>query len=303
MRIIIIGLLAVQLSGIFITSDVCAQKIGIGTTTPQTPLHVRSATAVEMLRIEGLNPYISFYNGPDYSGYLWYNSNKMELGTASGSAEPVFIAPGRVATAYFTTTGRLGLGTAVPTEKLDVAGNINLTGLPKVNGTSGVAGQTLISNGTADPEWKNAAFSNNTRFCFTMDEDGATGTVNFNSTRYNLNPADIVRNPGSITINKTGLYRFDLNLNIFINYGIGGLSEPGIYLEFSVNGSLYEVLQGKAIPQAPGSPPKYGLTHHFSIELHITAPTTITLPYSIYAIGTPVSRNIFGQFTGNLISE
>jgi hypothetical protein len=279
------------------------QNIGVGTTTPQTPLDIRS-TAGQVVRVEGINPYISFFNGPVYSGYLWYNSDKMELGTPIGSGESVLIAPGRINTAYFTTAGNVGIGIASPADKLHVNGNINLTGLLKVNGSSGSTGQVLTSNGASDLQWKDAAYDNDTRFCFTMNENGSGGTVNFFETRYNLNTADIVRNPASITINKTGLYHFDLYLNIIITYGTGASYNPDMFLEFSVNGNIYEVLQGKAIPLVPGSPgPSYGLTHHFSVQLYITAPTTITLPYNIYTAGTPSARQIFGHFSGNLISE
>jgi hypothetical protein len=145
-----------------------AQNVGIGTSSPNARLHV-ATTAGQVIQVEGNNPYIGFYNGSDYRGYLWYNTNKMELGTPAGSTEAVLIAPGRVATAYFTTAGRLGLGLSSPTERLDVNGNINLNGLLKINSSSGSTGQVLTSNGSGDPEWKDAAFNNNTRFCFSLD--------------------------------------------------------------------------------------------------------------------------------------
>ncbi len=61
-------LIAVQLT-LFAQTQV---NVGVGTVTPSAPLHIKSASAVEMLRIEGTNPYISFFNnGQGYRGYLW----------------------------------------------------------------------------------------------------------------------------------------------------------------------------------------------------------------------------------------
>jgi hypothetical protein len=54
--------------------------------------------------------------------------------------------------------GNTGFGTLTPTEKLDVAGNINLTGQLKFNNSPGSAGQALVSNGpSSSPSWQNAS--------------------------------------------------------------------------------------------------------------------------------------------------
>ncbi len=281
-----------------------AQNIGIGVTTPATPLHIKATGLSQLLRLEGANPYISFFNGSTYSGYLWYNADKMELGTPSGSGEPVLIAPGRINTAYFTTAGRVGIGTAVPSEKLDVAGNINLTGLLKINGVGGTTGQVLTSKGASDPVWENAAFGNTTRFCFTMLETGISGLVDFNTTRYNLNTTDVIRNPSSITITRTGLYHFDFNLHFFLDYDGAITVPPSVYLEMSIDGALYHILQGATIPEEHNTfGDDFRLAYLFSIDLYIAAPATITLPYDVYYSGTPVGRSIYGQLAGYLISE
>jgi|GEM_PF-6574275 len=136
-------------------SGLCfGQNIGVGTTSPAAPLHLRSTTAVEMLRIEGQNPYISFFDGSTYSGYLWYNTNRMELGTPLGSGQPVVIAPSATASTYFTGAGNVGIGTSTPSDKLHVAGNVNISGTLKFDGNAGTSGQVLTSSGSiTSPVW------------------------------------------------------------------------------------------------------------------------------------------------------
>lgn len=47
----------------------------------------------------------------------------------------------------------VGIGTTNPTEKLDVTGNINVTGTIKTNGMDGAANQVLMKNGTGSLVW------------------------------------------------------------------------------------------------------------------------------------------------------
>jgi hypothetical protein len=47
----------------------------------------------------------------------------------------------------------VGIGNATPAEKLDVSGNINLTGTIKANGTDGAPGQVLMKNNSGLLNW------------------------------------------------------------------------------------------------------------------------------------------------------
>ena len=47
----------------------------------------------------------------------------------------------------------VGIGNPTPAEKLDVSGNINLTGTIKANGTDGTAGQVLMKNSSGSLNW------------------------------------------------------------------------------------------------------------------------------------------------------
>lgn len=53
-----------------------------------------------------------------------------------------------------TNTGNVGVGKTVPTEKIDVVGNVQFSGALKPNGNAGVSGQVLTSQGAASsPVW------------------------------------------------------------------------------------------------------------------------------------------------------
>jgi hypothetical protein len=60
--------------------------------------------------------------------------------------------------AFFTTTinaQNVGIATTTPSEKLDVNGNINVSGTIKVNGVDGTAGQVLMKNSGGVFSWGN----------------------------------------------------------------------------------------------------------------------------------------------------
>lgn len=284
-----------------------AQNVGVGTTTPATPLHVKTTGSGEVLRVEGSSPYIGFFEGNTYSGYLWHNffQNRMELGTPVGSTQPVVIAPAVTPLAYFTTTGRMGLGTSTPSEKLDVNGNINLNGLIKINGSSGSAGQVLTSNGSGDPEWRNAAFSNNTRFSFNISTTGtATGTasVEYPTTVYNLTPADVTKNTTTIVFNKAGLYHLDIILTTHAYYASTVAHGPVLSFQLLTPTAGYTIGVDESMASIIGND-NYVLDKHFSIDLYMSAGLAVNILYTFSAtIGTP-AMIISGKFAGYLISE
>jgi hypothetical protein len=121
-------------SALFVDS---AGNVGIGTTTPNTPLGVRAPSGGELpgagVRIQGFSSgvgnlaYMDFRNatstrigyvgdggGGDDSIYLHSDSGSVHLSTSFGDAVSA------------TPSGDVGIGTPIPTARLDVRGDIRL---------------------------------------------------------------------------------------------------------------------------------------------------------------------------------
>lgn len=82
--------------------------IGTGSTSPTTRLQV-STNLSEVLRLNGANPYISFYDNTDgYKGYLWYNGTDMTLGSSTAAIR--FAAGGYRMS--INTDGRVSIGSS-----------------------------------------------------------------------------------------------------------------------------------------------------------------------------------------------
>ncbi len=62
-----------------------AQNVGIGITTPAAPLHIRN-TGSELLRLQGNDPYLSFFNNSGVAkGFLQGHGDNLNLGTIAGN--------------------------------------------------------------------------------------------------------------------------------------------------------------------------------------------------------------------------
>ena len=201
---------------------------------------------------------------------------------------------------------RLGLGVTSPTEKLDVNGNINLNGVLKINGSAGTAGQVFTSNGTGDPQWKNAAYSNNSRFAADIPLLSGTGDLTY-STIYNLNPADVTISGSTLTINKSGLWHFEGHLYVNISWSAPPLAQA-ISAGLTVDGISHTIIRRGILDRDPMvfSSADFVKTLHFSIDVYVSAPATVRVSRSIELSAggsTYLSRYADGLITGYLINE
>jgi hypothetical protein len=201
---------------------------------------------------------------------------------------------------------KLGLGTTTPTEKLDVNGNINLNGLIKINGSGGTAGQVLTSNGAGDPQWKNAAYSNNSRFAADIPLTSDNNPLSYN-TIYNLNPADVTISGTTITINKSGLWHFEGYVHQRIRWDSPPAAQA-FHASLNVDGIGHTVMDLSPMDRnfLVAGDAEYVKTARFSNEIYVSAPATVFVSraISLTAGGSViVSRTAYGNIFGFLISE
>lgn len=141
-----------------------AQNIGIGTITPLGKLQVNH-------RSDGIVPTILLYDSVANAGGSIEFRNAgarkwMQQSSLSTNASSQYF-DFRTDSLYVMTlrgSGNVGIGNLSPTNRLDVAGDINLTGVLKLDGSSGISGKILQSNGASSQTWvspTNSLYSNN----------------------------------------------------------------------------------------------------------------------------------------------
>ncbi|NPA33310.1 MAG: tail fiber domain-containing protein [Chlorobi bacterium] len=101
--------------------EIFSQNIGVGTTKPQARMHIVAPSG--------------------------FSSSIFQVEVA-GSTNPYLI---------IQPDGKVGIGTANPSEILDVSGSVQFSGALKPSGNAGATGQVLVSQGpNASPQWQDA---------------------------------------------------------------------------------------------------------------------------------------------------
>src|SRR5690349_11051231 len=78
----------------------------------------------------------------------------------------------------FCYAQNVGIGTETPSEKLDIQGNMNVSGQLKLNGDSGKANQVLMKDGANIPYWGDIAAYKNLVMFDCNNVAGAAGANN-----------------------------------------------------------------------------------------------------------------------------
>jgi hypothetical protein len=126
----------IQLSpkGIPALTAVPTGEIGIGTTTPNYKLHVRSD--FEAIHLEGTNTAIGFAEtGSILNGFIEQQTTSFTLGTAPGSTRNIQLSPKNFPALTVIPTGNVGIGTENPNDKLTVRTNPSNVGITHTDGT------------------------------------------------------------------------------------------------------------------------------------------------------------------------
>ena len=107
------------------------------------------------------------------TGYFYYDGSVWQRIVTGSSTDNIYTTDGTIGSGRTVnisntlnfdagtlfldgTNNRIGIGTATPTEKLDLTGNVKFSGALMPNNTAGTAGQVLVSNGAGSaPNWVN----------------------------------------------------------------------------------------------------------------------------------------------------
>lgn len=294
---------------IFVTSILQGQSIDIGNSARSAKLNIAGTSNV--LAVEGINPFISFYNNNVYKGYLWYNSDKIELGSVA--AEPVVIRAGYKEVATFNNDGTVNINNPTTTsEILNVFGSVSVKGI-KISNSAGNRGQVFTTGGPdLSPQWKTMPFAE-TRFSARLTVNTYDGALNYYS-HYNTNPIAVTINANSITINKTGLYHLDGYLSMTTSFtGTYTQQHPPtvsifFLVDFAGDYDFYYGSYGKFMTERPyygsSSTFKYFNTQEkFSYDIYLLAGSILTLTRDFSGQPGPASHATNGTLTGILISE
>ena len=165
-----------------------AQNVGIGTVTPGAPLHIYNSSTDEMVRVQGVNPYVSFRTlGGTLKSYVQGFGDDLLVGTAFGNPSGrIMFYNNNVPNMTILPNGNIGIGTTNPAAPLSFpnvlgnkisfwsAGPNNDFGIGIATGAMRLytAGMDKISFG-----WGNASSFNETMTLFTGNGFLGVGTT------------------------------------------------------------------------------------------------------------------------------
>lgn len=237
----------------------------------------------------------------------------------------------------------IGLGTTTPTQKLDVVGNLRVSGAIMPGGIAGTAGQALISNGAGNAAtWENLAYSGGGRFYILPTNnsrstgsfsgrggwnlDGAAnettqtdsldyGSTNESGTDFTINNPGLFNN--YITVNRTGLYHFEGTIRYFTTSNLSVIMLPRATMNFVTNSAidlnlllLEDPMDKTGGSETANSSNTYNYSAKFQLNIYLVAGTTCTFITGFNLLRYPGGTDLIamgvssgGYISGHFISE
>ena len=254
-------------------------KVGFGTTTPNHTLTAISSG--DGIVSKSGTVEVGTYVASGGAAYLQtYSNHPLSFATNNGTAQMTL-----------ATSGNVGIGTTNPTSRLSVNGALQI-----IDGTQG-AGKVLTSDGNGNASWRNQAFTNAERFMIGIGT--STGGVNFQYTnKYNYSTTNSINTAnGTVTINKAGMYHFEVSATSFPDSDVTQTGASPVLLELTLSltpGVDYDVIK---VPYYKVNTGYRGFAKG-SIDIYIPAGSTI-YP-NVHRSG---NAGTYGYLSGYLISE
>ena len=166
-------------------------NVGIGTTSPQRPLHVFSA-GISPLRLESSNTNttaLEIYNSTSARTWETAVAGTINLASIPVGSYYIYDQGSGVPRMVINTSGNVGIGTTTPNERLTVVGNISATG--KLYGTESANWNSVYSSvNTVSANW-NSVYSNvqsNSANWNSVYSNVQSNSANWNSVYASVNP-------------------------------------------------------------------------------------------------------------------
>jgi hypothetical protein len=183
--------------GTVVRLDNGTDSVGIGTTTPEAILHVRSSSGTGSIRVE---------SGTGVKGGFSCYDTYSRIGTDTN--HDFIIGSNGVSRIWVKTDGRVGIGTNSPTQSLDVAGTIQATGIIMPPGASN--GKVLTSDALGVGTWQTPSGG--------LDGSGTTNFIPKFTAATTLGNSVIYQNGSAIGIGTTNpSFKLTVGGNFFAN--------------------------------------------------------------------------------------
>ncbi|GGD54975.1 hypothetical protein GCM10011514_18940 [Emticicia aquatilis] len=194
----------------------------------------------EVARFQGNAPYITFYEGAVFKGYLQAINSNFEIGTKNAHDLSF----------YTGDTQRLkifGDGTGITAySRFNMGAGMNLVGAMRVGGNAGTLGDVLMSLGNGTPVWASVNFNPNIGFSaplgalILLNNNTSQTLASFDIADYNYasgGPPVFSESTGRFTAPSAGVYHFDVVIPVM--YWVSAVNSGYLEITLLKNGTPY----------------------------------------------------------------